>query len=86
MRKKYLGLCTLAIWLFLVLAFMILARTVDMEVFFVLWLIGILIIVELVSDLSATPRYLRVVRMVIAAGVVLFGFIVARKILEILQQ
>lgn len=86
MMKKHMAISALAAWVILVIGFMVLARTLDLEIFFVLWLIGILIIVELVSDHVATPRYLRALKMVIAAGVILFGVIVARKILEILAQ
>ena len=86
MMKKHLAISALAAWVVLVTGFMILARTMDLEIFFVLWLIGILIIVELVSDQMATPRYLGVLKLVIASGVILFGVIVARKIMEILAQ
>ena len=86
MMKKHLAISALAGWVLLVIGFMVLARTLDLEIFFVLWLIGILIIVELVSDHAATPRYLLSQRLVIASGVILFGVIVARKILEILSK
>lgn len=86
MMKKHLAISALAAWVILVIGFMVLARTLDLEIFFVLWLIGILIIVELASDHMATPRYLSILKMVIASGVILFGVIVARKIMEILSQ
>ncbi|MFA5001885.1 MAG: hypothetical protein WC502_02790 [Methanolinea sp.] len=86
MMKKHLAISALAAWVILVIGFMMLARTLDLEIFFVLWLIGILIIVELASDHTATPRYLSILKMVIASGVILFGVIVARKIMEILSQ
>lgn len=86
MMKKHLAISSLAAWVVLVIGFMVLARTLDLEIFFVLWLIGILIIVELASDHMATPRYLGVLKLVIASGVILFGVIVARKIMEILSQ
>lgn len=86
MMKKHLAISALAAWVILVIGFMMLARTLDLEIFFVLWLIGILIIVELASDHMATPRYLSILKMVIASGVILFGVIVARKIMEILSQ
>ncbi|MCQ8893783.1 MAG: hypothetical protein NQU46_04035 [Methanolinea sp.] len=86
MRKKHLAVCMLAAWALLVIGFMILARRLDLEVYFVLWLIGILIVVELASDHFATPPYLRAQKYIIAAGVLLFGAIVARKIMEILAR
>jgi hypothetical protein len=86
MMKKRIAVLALILWLILVIAFMVLAQTLDLEIFFVLWLIGILIIIELVSDASCIPGYLRYLRYVIAAGVVIFGAIVALKVLEILNR
>jgi len=83
--KKHLAVIILVIWLCLVTFFMILAQHVDIEVFFVLWLIGILVIVELIDPLFATPRFLKYLKYVIATGVVLFGVIIAQKVLEILS-
>lgn len=84
MGKKELAFLGLVTWLVLVIAFMLLAGTLDLEIFFVLWLIGILVIAELASDTSAYAGYMRYLRYVIAGGVCIFGIIVAQKILEIL--
>jgi hypothetical protein len=86
MHKKRIALLALTLWLILIIAFMLLARTLDLEIFFVLWLIGILVIVELVSGAHATPRYLKYLKFIIAAGVIIFGAIVAQKVLEILSR
>ncbi len=86
MLKKRIAVLALVIWMILIIAFMVLAQTLDLEIFFVLWLIGILIIIELVSDASSVPGYLRYMRYVIAAGVIIFGAIVALKVLEILNR
>lgn len=83
--KKHLAATVLVIWLCLITFFMILAQHVDIEIFFVLWLIGILVIVELIDPLFSIPRYIRYTKYVVAAGVVLFGIIVAQKVLEILS-
>jgi hypothetical protein len=74
----------LVTWLLLVLFFMILARNLSLEIFFVLWLIGLLVIVELISPAFVRPPHLRTVRYIIAAGMVVFGVIVAEKVMEIL--
>jgi hypothetical protein len=83
-QKKRLAVAVLVIWLLLVLFFMILARNLSLEIFFVLWLIGLLVVIELVSPAFVRPSHLRAVRYVIAAGVVVFGVIVAEKVMEIL--
>jgi len=83
-QKKELAIAALVIWLLLVIFFMILARNLSLEIFFVLWLIGLLVIVELISPAFVRPSYLRYLKYVIAAGVVIFGAIVAQKVMEIL--
>jgi hypothetical protein len=84
MKKKQAAACALAVWMLAAAGFMILARSVDLEIYFVLLLIGLLIIVELIDTTSVTPRYLSHLRYVIAVGLVFFGWIVATKVLEIL--
>ncbi|KUG21334.1 hypothetical protein ASZ90_008918 [hydrocarbon metagenome] len=83
-RKKHIAAAALAIWLAIVTFFMILSHHLNLEIFFVLWLIGILIIVELADPAFSRPDYLHRLRYVIAVGVLLFGTIVAHKVLEIL--
>lgn len=86
MRKGHLAASVLAAWTIVVTGFMLLARTLDLEVFFVLWLIGTLVVTELSADHFATPRHVQFQNLVIAAGIVLFGAIVARKVMEILAR
>ena len=86
MKKKNLAAIVISAWLVIVSTFMLLAWHVDIEVFFVLWLIGILIIVELMDTRFSLPPYLRYIKYLIAAGIVLFGGIVTQKVLEILAK
>ncbi len=86
MKKKQVAAVALAAWVLTVTGFMILAQSIDLEIYFVLFLIGLLIVVELIDTISATPRYLSHLRYIIAVGVVIFGWIVATKVLEILSQ
>jgi hypothetical protein len=74
----------LIVWIFIVLFFMILALQINLEIFFVLWLIGLLVLTELTDTRYTLPLYLKYVRYLIAGGVVIFGVIVARKVMEIL--
>ena len=83
-RKEQIAIIALAVWLILISVFMILARNVDFEIFFVLALIGLLIIVELISPKYIQPRYMRSIKYLLAAAIVVFGLIVVQKILEIL--
>jgi hypothetical protein len=86
MNKKVISAVALAVWLVIVSFFMLLASRVDLEIFFVLWLIGILVIIELADTRFSQPPYLRYVKYTIAVGIVLFGGIVTSKVLEILSS
>lgn len=83
-RSKQYAAAALAIWMVIVIFFMILAESPDLEILFVLTLIGMLVIAELADPVYIRPRFLRRFRYIIAAGVLLFGVIVAHKVLEIL--
>ncbi len=84
MRKEQIAIIALAVWLTLIAVFMLLAQSVDLEIFFVLSLIGFLIIVELIAPKYVQPGYLRYIRYLLAAAIVIFGVIVAQKVMEIL--
>ena len=86
MKKKILAVIILSIWLTIICLFMILANRIDLEIFFVLWLIGLLVIVELIDTRFALPPRMRYLKYVVAAGIILFGGIVAGKVLEILNK
>jgi uncharacterized membrane protein len=82
--KKYHAATVLAVWLLIVTFFMILNRTLDLEVFFVLSLIGLLVVAVLIDGAFSRPRYMRYLGYVIIVEVAIFAYIVAEKILEII--
>lgn len=86
MKKKILAAIALGAWLVIVFGFMLLASLADIEIFFVLWLIGILVIIELADTRFSLPPWIRYVKYLIAAGIILFGAIVTQKVLEILSS
>ena len=86
MKKKNLAIIVIAIWLVILSIFMLLASRVDLEIFFVLWLIGLLVIVELMDTRFSLPPHMMYIKYVVAAGILLFGGIVAGKVLEILHS
>ncbi|MFD1570489.1 hypothetical protein [Halorubrum laminariae] len=59
---------------------------VELELFFVLSLIGLLVVVELTAPFNVTPRWRRRLLPVIIAGLAGFSYIVIRRILEILPE
>ncbi|NLZ30969.1 MAG: hypothetical protein GX885_09560, partial [Methanomicrobiales archaeon] len=71
--KKYYATAVLVAWLILVAFFMVLNRTLDLEVFFVLSLIGLLVIAVLIDGAFSRPRYMRYLSYLIVAGVALFA-------------
>lgn len=86
MKKKDLAIIVISIWLVVITIFMLLAARIDLEIFFVLWLIGLLVIVELMDTRFCLPPYMRYLKFVVAAGILLFGCIVAIKVMEILAR
>lgn len=86
MKKKVLAGIVLFLWLVVISAFMILASRIDLEIFFVLWLIGVLVVVELIDTRFSLPPYLRYIKYITATGIVVFGGIVTIKVMEILAK
>jgi len=54
------------------------------ELFFVVSLIGFLVVVELTAPFRVTPRWRRRLKWLILLGLGVFGYVVVRRILEIL--
>jgi hypothetical protein len=72
------------VWMLAVVVVLALLGSLELELFFVLSLIGFLIVVELTAPIAITPAWRRRLPWLIAAGLVVFGVIVIRRILEIL--
>ena len=86
MIKKQIAAITLTLWLTIVFIFMLLLQRFDLEIFFVLTLIGILVIAELIKQRYVQPGYMRYLGYLIIAGIVLFGAMVVKKVMEILAK
>ena len=86
MKKKNLAILAITSWLVIIGIFMLLAASIDLEIFFVLWLIGLLVIVELMDTRFSFPPFMRYLKYVVACGIVIFGAIVIGKVLEILNR
>ncbi|MFB6130396.1 MAG: hypothetical protein ABEJ28_06210 [Salinigranum sp.] len=56
------------------------------ELFFVVSLIGFLVVVELTAPFRVTPAWRRRLKWLILLGLVAFGYVVVRRILEILPR
>jgi hypothetical protein len=86
MRKQQTSIIAFAAWITVVSAILILARWIDIEVFFILCLIGFLVIVQIIQPAYIQPGYLRYIKYLIAVGIILFGIIVIRRVLEIIAR
>jgi len=73
-------------WMFVVLSLLALFGSVSYEYFFVLCLIGFLVIVELSGPFIVRPAWRSRVNIVIFLGVLVFSLIVLEKVLAILGK
>ena len=73
-------------WMLGATVFLTLLGSLELELFFVVSLIGLLVVVELTAPFNVTPRWRRRLIPVIAVGLAGFGYIVVRRILEILPE
>jgi hypothetical protein len=85
-KRAFYSLIALIAWVILIIALMFLSYQIDLEIFFVLWLIALLVVAELIGDTTVQPRALQYLKYFIALQVVIFGIIVARKVMEILNK
>ena len=85
MRKHQTAIIALTLWMIAVSGAMLFLQRINFEMFFVLSLIGFLVIVQLILPKYTRPVYQRNIQYVTAALGVIFGLIVSGKILEILR-
>jgi hypothetical protein len=71
--------------MFIVLFFLILGKNLDIELFFVLNLIGFLVLVELTTPFHFKPEWKNRLKWVVLTGGIGFSYIVINKVLAILR-
>lgn len=76
----------LSAWVSIIILFMASASTINIEILFLLWLIGLLVTADLTGTVYLQPGYMRNVSILTAIAVSIFGIIVILKILEILAE
>ena len=86
MRKEQIAVIALAAWLTVITVFMLVAQTFDMGIFFVLSIIGFLVIAELIKLKYIRPGYLRYIQDILTVGIAIFVLIIAKKVIEILAK
>jgi hypothetical protein len=73
-------------WMLASVLALALLEALTVELFFVLSLIGFLVVTELTAPFAVTPRWRKRLKWIIALGLLAFGVIVVRRILEILPS
>ncbi|WP_123538124.1 hypothetical protein [Halosimplex salinum] len=73
-----------AIWMLGTIVVLTLLSSLSLDVFFVVSLIGFLVVVELTAPFNVTPQWRRRLKWIVLVGLVGFGYVVIRRILSIL--
>ena len=85
MSRKTISPIILGLWFTLVSVSMLLVERIDLALFFVLGMIGFIVIVELMEPHYVKPGYVWYIRFVMAVGIVIIAAIVATNILKIIR-
>jgi hypothetical protein len=83
-NKKFKFIHAQIAWMLGCLLLLTLLASLTYELFFVVSLIGLLVIIELTAPFRITPVWRKRLWVIIALGLVVFGAIVVRRILAIL--
>lgn len=82
MRRRSRFIYAQLTWMLAVIVLLTALGSLELELFFVLTLIGLLIVVELTAPFNVTPQWRRRLLPVIALGLLGFGLIVIQRIIE----
>jgi hypothetical protein len=86
MKKEEITIITLAVWLTLIAVFMLLAKSVNLEIFFILSLLGIIMILQFIEPNYIRPGYLQYIDDILTIGIAIFVLIAVKKVMEILAK
>ena len=84
MNRKMAAAVALTVWLTIVIGIMAIVQQFDLDIFFVLALIGLLVIAELIRLRYIQPAYQRFIGYLVLAGIVVFASIAVTKVMEII--
>lgn len=84
MRTKQIAITAFALWLVIISCYMLFSGRFDAALLFVLGFMGFLVIVVLTDPRYVKPGYLRYIRFLIFAGIIISGVIIVLKVMEIL--
>ncbi|SEH45634.1 hypothetical protein SAMN05192561_10252 [Halopenitus malekzadehii] len=84
--KPQLFVYYLTAWMLATLIVLTVLNALTLELYFVVALIGLLVVTELTMPVNIQPQWRYRLRWIILAGLIIFGYIVTRRILEILPS
>ncbi|QLH79933.1 hypothetical protein HZS55_05885 [Halosimplex rubrum] len=73
-----------AVWMLATLVILVVFSALSFDLYFVVSLIGFLIVVELTAPFNVTPQWRRRLKWIILVSLVGFAYVVVRRILAIL--
>jgi hypothetical protein len=73
-------------WALSAILVLVLLGSLSYELYFVLTLIGFLVVTELTAPFNITPRWRSRLKWFILAGLIVFAYVVIRRILAILPE
>lgn len=85
-RRRHRFIYAQTAWMLATIIGLALLGSLSLELFFVVSLIGFLVVVELTAPFSVTPKWRSRLRWIILVGLVVFGYVVVRRVLAILPE
>lgn len=85
-RRRQRFIYAQTMWMLAAIVGLALLGSLTLELFFVVSLIGLLVVIELTAPVSVTPRWRKRLRWIILLGLLGFFYVVVRRILEILPS
>lgn len=76
---------SLSVWIIVVLTVLVLLQSLSYEFFFILSLIGFLIIIELSGPFRIKPKWSSRVNIVLAIGVIIFAMMLFNSVMKIIS-
>lgn len=73
-------------WMLATLVLLVVLNALTLELFFVISLIGLLIVVEFTAPFAVTPRWRARLRWIILLGLIGFGYVIVQRILALLPS
>jgi len=85
-RRRQQFVAGQVIWLLATIVALSVLGALSLELFFVVSLIGFLVVIELTAPFAVTPPWRRRLRWLVLLGLLVFGYVVVRRILAILPE